>query len=78
MPLNLAQQQAGAQNQSNQANYQINAANQQAKAQMWSSLGSSIGSLGQSYANSNYGNMYNSPGTVNSQQYAGGGLQLGY
>ena len=55
MPLNLAQQQAGAQNQANQANYQINAANQQAKAQMWSSLGSSIGSLGQSYANSNYG-----------------------
>ena len=55
MPLNLAQQQAGAQNQANQANYQINAANQQAKAQMWSSLGSSIGSLGQSYANNNYG-----------------------
>jgi len=78
MPLNLAQQQAGAQNQANQANYQINAANQQAKAQMWSSLGSSIGQLGQTYANSNYGNMYKSPGTVNSQQYTGGGLQLGY
>ena len=77
MPLNLAQQQAGAQNQANQANYQINAANQQAKAQMWSSLGSGIGQAGQMYANRNYGGMNNSPGSVNSQGYYGGGLQLG-
>ena len=77
MPLNLAQQQAGAQNQSNQANYQINAANQQAKAQMWGSLGSGIGQMGQMYANSNYGGMNNSLGSVNSQGYYGGGLQLG-
>jgi len=78
MPLNLAQQQAGAQNQANQANYQINAANQQAKAQMWSSIGSNIGSLGQSYANSNYGGMNNSLRTVNANEgYYGGGLQLG-
>jgi hypothetical protein len=82
MPLNLAQQQAGAQNQANQANYQINAANQQAKAQIWSSLGSSLGSsvgqLGQAYANRNYGGMNNSTGSVNSNQgYYGGGLQLG-
>jgi hypothetical protein len=55
MPLNMAQQQAGAQNQSNQANYQINAANQQAKAQMWSSIGSGIGQAGQSYADNDYG-----------------------
>lgn len=42
MPLNLAQQQAGSLNQYNQANYQANLANQQAKAQMWSSIGSSL------------------------------------
>ena len=42
MPLNFAQQQAGAQNQYNQAVYQTNLANQQAKAQMWSSIGSSL------------------------------------
>lgn len=42
MPLNFAQQAAGAQNQYNQAVYQTNLANQQAKAQMWSSIGSSM------------------------------------
>jgi hypothetical protein len=42
MPLNFAQQFAGAQNQQNQANYQTNLANQQAKSQMWSSIGSSL------------------------------------
>lgn len=42
MPLGFAQQQAGAQNQYNQAVYQTNLANQQAKAQMWSSIGSSM------------------------------------
>ena len=78
MPLNFAQQKAGAQNQANQANYQINAANQQAKAQMWGSLGSGIGQAGQMYANRNYGGMNNSPGSVNSREhYYGDGLQLG-
>jgi hypothetical protein len=60
MPLNLAQQQAGAQNQANQANFQINAANQQAKAQMWNSLGSGIGQIGSSFAtpgSMTFGNM---------------------
>ena len=50
MPLNLAQQQSGALNQSNQANYQIGLANQQAKAQMWSSIGSSLMGAGMSMA----------------------------
>ena len=70
MPLDYASQLAGAQNQANQANYQINAANQQAKAQMWSSLGSSIGQLGQSYANSNYGG-FNFGGGGNSGYLSG-------
>lgn len=42
MPLGLAQQAAGAQNQYNQAVYQTNLANQQAKAQMWQGIGSSL------------------------------------
>ena len=42
MPLGFAQQMGGAQNQYNQAVYQTNLANQQAKAQMWSSIGSSL------------------------------------
>lgn len=42
MPLGFAQQQAGAQNQYNQAVYQTNLANQQAKAQMWQGIGSSL------------------------------------
>jgi hypothetical protein len=46
MPLNLAQQSAGAQNQYNQAVYQTNLANQQAKAQMWSGIGSSLMGMG--------------------------------
>lgn len=46
MPLDYASQLAGAQNQYNQANYQNRLAQQQAKAQMWSSIGSSIGGLG--------------------------------
>ena len=69
MPLNLAQQQAGAQNQANQANYQINAANQQAKAQMWSSLGSGISGLGGSI-----GGNFAAPGSMtagNIGTYAG-------
>ena len=69
MPLNLAQQQAGAQNQANQANFQINAANQQAKAQMWSSLGSGIGQIG-----GNIGGSFASPSLMsfgNMGTYAG-------
>jgi hypothetical protein len=69
MPLNLAQQQAGAQNQANQANFQINAANQQAKAQMWNSLGSGIGQIG-----GNIGGSFASPGLMsfgNMGTYAG-------
>ena len=50
MPLNLAQQQGGAMNQQNQANYQIGLANQQAKAQMWSSIGSSLMGAGMNMA----------------------------
>jgi hypothetical protein len=50
MPLNFAQQLAGAQNQQNQANYQTNLANQQAKAQMWSSIGSSMMGAGMNMA----------------------------
>jgi hypothetical protein len=50
MPLNFAQQLAGAQNQQNQANYETNLANQQAKAQMWSSIGSSMMGAGMNMA----------------------------
>lgn len=42
MPLNLAMSQAGAQNASNMANYQIASANAQAKAKMYSDIGSSL------------------------------------
>lgn len=42
MPLGFAQQQAGAQNQYNQAVYQTNLANQQAKSQLWSGIGSTL------------------------------------
>jgi hypothetical protein len=50
MPLNFAQQMAGAQNQQNQANYQTNLANQQAKSQMWSNIGSSLMGAGMNMA----------------------------
>ena len=52
MPLNLAQQQAGSQNQYQQAVYQTNLANQQAKAQMWSGIGSSLMGMGMNMAGS--------------------------
>ena len=42
MPLNLAMSQAGAQNESNMANYQIASANAAAKAKMYSEMGSSL------------------------------------
>ena len=42
MPLNMAMSQAGAQNESNMANYQIQSANATAKAKMYSDIGSSL------------------------------------
>ena len=42
MPLNMAMSQAGAQNESNMANYQIASANAQAQAKMYSDIGSSM------------------------------------
>lgn len=57
MPLNFAQQFAGAQNQQNQANYQTNLANQQAKAQMWSSIGSNMMGAGMNMGGGSYGSM---------------------
>jgi hypothetical protein len=50
LPLNFANQAAGAENQYNQAVYQTNLANQQAKAQMWSSIGSSMMGAGMNMA----------------------------
>ena len=50
MPLDYASQLAGAQNQANQANYQTRLAQQQAKAQMWSSIGSSMMGAGMNMA----------------------------
>ena len=46
MPLGLAQQAGGAQNQYNQDVYNTNLANQQAKSQMWQGIGSSLLSAG--------------------------------
>ena len=57
MPLNFANQIAGAQNQANQANYQTQLANQQAKAQMWSSIGSSMMGAGMNMGGGSYGSM---------------------
>ena len=57
MPLNFANQMAGAQNQANQANYQTDLANQQAKAQMWSSIGSSMMGAGMNMGGGSYGSM---------------------
>jgi hypothetical protein len=57
MPLGFAQQMGGAENQYNQANYQTNLANQQAKAQMWSSIGSSLMGAGMNMGGGSYGSM---------------------
>lgn len=46
MPIELAMNQAGAQNAANSANYQINAANQQARASAFSSIGGGLMGLG--------------------------------
>jgi hypothetical protein len=50
MPLNFANQAAGAENQYNKDKYAINAANQQAKAQMWSNIGGSMMGAGMNMA----------------------------
>jgi hypothetical protein len=50
MPLNFANQAAGAENQYNKDAYAINAANQQAKAQMWSNIGGSMMGAGMNMA----------------------------
>ena len=57
MPLDYASQLAGAQNQANQANYQNRLAQQQAKAQMWSSIGSSMMGAGMNMGGGSYGSM---------------------
>ena len=54
MPINLAMNQAGAQNQANMANYSINAANQQAKANAFSSIGGGLMGLGLGMNNGAY------------------------
>lgn len=46
MPLNLAQQQGGAMNQYNQAQYQQNLNNAMAKSQMWTGIGSNFMGMG--------------------------------
>jgi hypothetical protein len=69
MPINLAMNQAGAQNQSNMANYSINAANQQAKANAFSSIGGQLMGLGLGSAGGAY-----APGSMtagNMGAYAG-------
>lgn len=50
LPLNFANQAAGAENQYNKDKYAINAANQQAKAQMWSNIGGSMMGAGMNMA----------------------------
>jgi hypothetical protein len=50
LPLNFANQTAGAENQYNKDKYAINAANQQAKAQMWSNIGGSMMGAGMNMA----------------------------
>ena len=46
MPLNFAQQQGGAMNQYNQAQYQQNVNNAMAKSQMWTGIGSNLMGMG--------------------------------
>ena len=70
MPLNFAQQEAGAQNQYNQAVYQTNLANQQAKAQTWSSIGSSMMGAGMNMGGGgfNFGGAGGGGNTVSASQ----------
>lgn len=56
-PLGFAQQAAGMQNQYNQAQYQQNVNNAMAKAQMWSSIGSSMMGAGMNMGGGSYGSM---------------------
>lgn len=75
MPLDYASQLAGAQNQANQANYQTRLAQQQAKAQMWSSIGSSIGGLGSSFGGGASGSNFGS--FLGSGNYGNAGTAFG-
>jgi len=70
MPINLAMTQAGAQNEANSANYQINAANQQARASAFSSIGGGLmgfglGGMSGGGGLANLGNAVGSPGLYN-------------
>jgi len=56
MPINLAMTQAGAQNQSNMAQYSANAAASAAKAKAYASLGSDLAGLGMDYYKENKSN----------------------
>ena len=67
MPLNFANQAAGAENQYNKDKYAINAANQQAKAQMWSNIGGSMMGAGMS------GGMGGGASGSNFSSFLGGG-----
>lgn len=72
MPLNMAMSQAGAQNQSNMANYQIQSANAQAKAKMYSDIGSSL--MGAGFNMAGAGGGVSAPNTMsmgNMGTYAG-------
>lgn len=70
MPINLAMTQAGAQNASDSANYQIKAANQQARASAFSSIGGGLmgfglGGMSGGGGFANLGNAVGSPGLYN-------------
>jgi hypothetical protein len=72
MPLNMAMSQAGAQNESNMANYQIQSANAQAKAKMYSDIGSSL--MGAGFNMAGAGGGVSAPNTMsmgNMGTYAG-------
>jgi len=57
MPLNFANQAAGAENQYNKDAYAIKAANKQAEAQMWSNIGGSMMGAGMNMGGGSYGSM---------------------
>jgi hypothetical protein len=57
MPLNFANQAAGAENQYNKDAYAIKAANKQAEAKMWSNIGGSMMGAGMNMGGGSYGSM---------------------
>lgn len=79
-PINFALQQAGAQNQANQAAYQTSLANQQAKAQMWSGIGSSFMGLASSMGggSGNYGGILQGGSGVQQAQSPWGTVNYRY